>query len=69
MFWKWPISIIGKMLNIGQADNRSTPTQHGMDVMVSGGLGKGWWAMLGMVTEGDDWVVLTSHFYGSKKGS
>ncbi len=24
MFWKWPISIIGKMLNIG-ADNRSTP--------------------------------------------
>ncbi len=27
MFWKWPISIIGKMLNIG-ADNRSTPRQH-----------------------------------------
>ncbi len=26
MFWKWPISIIGKMLNIGQADNRSTPS-------------------------------------------
>ncbi len=25
MFWKWPISIIGKMLNIG-ADNRSTPS-------------------------------------------
>ncbi len=24
MFWKWPISIIGKKLNIG-ADNRSTP--------------------------------------------
>ncbi len=25
LFLKWPISIIGKMLNIG-ADNRSTPT-------------------------------------------
>ncbi len=25
MFLKWPISIIGKMLNIG-ADNRSTPS-------------------------------------------
>ncbi len=25
MFWKWPISIIGKKLNIG-ADNRSTPS-------------------------------------------
>ncbi len=27
MFWKWPISIIGKMLNIG-ADNRSTPNRN-----------------------------------------
>ncbi len=27
MFWKWPISIIGKMLNIG-ADNRSTPSKN-----------------------------------------
>ncbi len=27
MFWKWPISIIGKMLNIG-ADNRSTPNMN-----------------------------------------
>ncbi len=27
LFLKWPISIIGKMLNIG-ADNRSTPTQN-----------------------------------------
>ncbi len=26
LFLKWPISIIGKMLKIGQADNRSTPT-------------------------------------------
>ncbi len=25
LFWKWPISIIGQMLNIG-ADNRSTPS-------------------------------------------
>ncbi len=31
MFWKWPISIIGKMLNIGQADNRSTPTKNEHD--------------------------------------
>ncbi len=28
LFLKWPISIIGKMLNIG-ADNRSTPTEKG----------------------------------------
>ncbi len=27
LFLKWPISIIGKMLNIG-ADNRSTPKRH-----------------------------------------
>ncbi len=27
LFLKWPISIIGKMLNIG-ADNRSTPNIH-----------------------------------------
>ncbi len=38
-------------------------------VMLSGGLAKGWWVVLGMVTEGGDWVVLTSHFYGSDKGS
>ncbi len=25
-------------------------------------------AVLGMVTEGGDWVVMTSHFYGSHKG-
>ncbi len=30
MFWKWPISIIGKMLNIG-ADNRSTPMYDSTD--------------------------------------
>ncbi len=30
LFWKWPISIIGKMLNIG-ADNRSTPI---IDILV-----------------------------------
>ncbi len=34
-----------------------------------GGLAKGWWAVLGMVTEGGDLVVLTSQFYGSHKGS
>ncbi len=28
LFLKWPISIIGKMLNIG-ADNRSTPNVRG----------------------------------------
>ncbi len=38
-------------------------------VMLSGGLSEGWWAVLRMVTEGGDWVVLTSHFYGSHKGS
>ncbi len=37
--------------------------------MLSGGLAKGQWAVLGMVTEGGDWVVLTSHFYRSHKGS
>ncbi len=29
LFLKWPISIIGKMLNIG-ADNRSTPSIRGL---------------------------------------
>ncbi len=43
--------------------------QHGMDAMLSEGLAKWRWAVLGMVTEGDDWVVRTSHFYGSYKGS
>ncbi len=42
---------------------------NGMDAMLSGGLAKGRWAVLGMVTEGGDWVVRTSHFYGSHKGS
>ncbi len=28
-----------------------------MDVMLSGGLAKGRWVVLGMVTEGSDWVV------------
>ncbi len=38
-----------------------------MDAMLSGGLAKGRWAVLGMVTEGGDWVDRTSHFYGSHK--
>ncbi len=40
-----------------------------MDAMLSGGLAKGRWAVLGMVTEGGDGVVLISHLYGSHKGS
>ncbi len=36
---------------------------NGMDAMLFGGLAKGWWVVLGMVTEGSDWVVLTSRFY------
>ncbi len=41
---------------------------NGMDEMLSGGLAKGRWAVLRMVTEGGDRVVLMSHFYRSKKG-
>ncbi len=41
---------------------------NGMDAMLFAGFGAG--AVLGLVTEeGGDWVVLTSHFYGSHKGS
>ncbi len=36
LFLKWPISIIGKMLNIG-ADNRSTPKKYGGYLGLSGG--------------------------------
>ncbi len=36
--------------------------RNGMEAMLSGGLAKGRWVVLGMVNEGDDWVVRTSHF-------
>ncbi len=35
---------------------------------LSGGLVKGWWAVLGLVTEGGDRVVRTLHLYGGHKG-
>ncbi len=47
---------------------RVVVAQHGMDTMLSGGLAKRGWAVLGIVTEGGDWVVLTSYFYRSHKG-
>ncbi len=34
---------------------------NGMDVLLAGGLAEGQWAVLGMVTEGGDRVVQTSH--------
>ncbi len=37
-------------------------------IIVAGGW-MGRWVVLGMVNEGGDWVVLTSHFYGGHKGS
>ncbi len=40
---------------------------NGMDAMLSGGLAKAWWVVLGMVTEGGDGVVQTSRSQGLVK--